>query len=93
MDVASINSRLGQAASVDSRELDRVCEDIAAELIDANIEPPFRIPSADFDTDPWLICFSRHLGLLPVSLFGSSSRRSDGARSVGRLQQFSVMIG
>ncbi|WP_018500859.1 hypothetical protein [Parafrankia discariae] len=60
MDVASINARLGQAASVDSRELDRVCEVVAAELIDADLEPPFRIPSADFGTDPWLICADRY---------------------------------
>ncbi len=60
MDVASINARLGQAASVDSRELDRVCEQIAAELIDANVEPPFRIPTADFDVDAWLICADRY---------------------------------
>ncbi|ETA02833.1 hypothetical protein ThrDRAFT_00017 [Frankia casuarinae] len=60
MDVASINARLGQAASADSRELDRVCEDVAAELIDANIEPPFRVSSADFVTDPWLICADRY---------------------------------
>jgi hypothetical protein len=60
MDVASINTRLGQAASADSRELDRVCEGVAAELIDADIEPPFRIPTADFVTDPWLICADRY---------------------------------
>ncbi|CAO5153172.1 Tetratricopeptide repeat protein [Frankia sp. AiPs1] len=60
MDVASINARLGQAASVDSRELDRVCEQVAAELIDADLEPPFRIPSADFVTDAWLICADRY---------------------------------
>jgi hypothetical protein len=60
MDVASINTRLGQATSADSRELDRVCEDVASELIDANIEPPFRVPSTDFVTDPWLICADRY---------------------------------
>ncbi|WP_256789041.1 hypothetical protein [Frankia sp. AvcI1] len=60
MDVGSINARLGQAASADSRALDRVCEDLAAELIDANLEPPFHIPSADFATDAWLICADRY---------------------------------
>ncbi|WP_261557058.1 hypothetical protein [Frankia tisae] len=60
MDVASIHARLGQAASADSRELDRVCEDVAAELIDADVEPPFQIPSADFVTDAWLICADRY---------------------------------
>ncbi|MCM3922798.1 hypothetical protein ND748_14150 [Frankia sp. AiPs1] len=60
MDVASINARLGQAASTDSRELDRVCEDLAAELVDADLEPPFQIPSADFVTDAWLICADRY---------------------------------
>jgi hypothetical protein len=61
VDVASINARLGQAASsADSRELDRVCEAVAAELLDANLEPPFRVPSADFVTDPWLICADRY---------------------------------
>ncbi|WP_250285191.1 hypothetical protein [Frankia sp. CiP1_Cm_nod2] len=60
MDVASINTRLGRVASADSRELDRVCEEVAAELIDADVEPPFRVPSADFATDPWLICADRY---------------------------------
>ena len=60
MDVASINARLGRAAAADSRELDRVCETVAAELIDANTEPPFPIPSADFTIDPWLICADRY---------------------------------
>ncbi|CAJ61382.1 MULTISPECIES: hypothetical protein [Frankia] len=59
MDVGSINARLGQAASAGSRALDRVCEDLAAELIDANLEPPFQIPSADF-TDARLICADRY---------------------------------
>ncbi|MCK9921021.1 hypothetical protein MXD61_03715 [Frankia sp. AgPm24] len=61
MDVASINSRLSRAASAaDSRELDGVCETVAAELVDAGVEPPFRIPSADFTVDPWLICADRY---------------------------------
>jgi hypothetical protein len=61
VDVASISARLSRAASsADSRELDRTCESVAAELIDADLEPPFRIPSADFVTDPWLICADRY---------------------------------
>ncbi|WP_431042798.1 hypothetical protein ACQUSR_13435 [Streptomyces sp. P1-3] len=44
----------------DSRELDRVCEEVAAALIDGGTEPPFDVASSDFATDPYLICADRY---------------------------------
>ncbi|WP_256804756.1 tetratricopeptide repeat protein [Frankia sp. ACN10a] len=52
-------SRLRQSVGA-SREFDQVCEAVASEYIDAGVEPPFRVPSADFATDPWLVCADRY---------------------------------
>lgn len=60
MDIASIVAQLGQATTADSRELDRICEAAAGVLLDAGVEPPFDVRSADFVADPWLICADRY---------------------------------
>jgi hypothetical protein len=60
MDDTTISAELHRAAASDSRELDRICEQVAAALIDDGIEPPFQVSSADFDTDPFLICADRY---------------------------------
>ncbi|MBX6391007.1 MAG: hypothetical protein IRZ08_18795 [Frankia sp.] len=52
-------SRLRQSVGV-SREFGQVCEAVAGEYIDAGTEPPFDVPSADFATDPWLVCADRY---------------------------------
>jgi len=56
----SITARLHQAAAAGEGELDRVCEAVATELVDAGLEPPFPIPTADFAADVWLICADRY---------------------------------
>ncbi|WP_248814047.1 hypothetical protein [Frankia sp. AgPm24] len=56
----SIATRLGRAASQGPRAMDRVCEQVAGEFLEANIEPRLRIPSADFAADPWLVCADRY---------------------------------
>lgn len=60
MEGTSITERLGRLATADSRELDRVCEDVARALWEAGTEPPFRLQSADFAGDPFLICADRY---------------------------------
>lgn len=60
MDSASISAELGRAVASDSRELDRISEQVAAALINRGIEPPFDIRSADFAADPYLICADRY---------------------------------
>ncbi|WP_183091350.1 hypothetical protein [Streptomyces radicis] len=60
MEGNSITARLSQVATEDSRELDRVCEEVARSLVEAGTEPPFRIGSANFTGDPFLICADRY---------------------------------
>lgn len=60
MDDTAIAARLHRAATADSRELDRVCERVAEELIAAGVEPPFDVTSSDFAADPFLICADRY---------------------------------
>jgi hypothetical protein len=60
MEGNSITERLREVATQDSRELDRVCEDVARGLFEAGTEPPFELRSADFAADPFLICADRY---------------------------------
>ncbi|MDT0310459.1 hypothetical protein RM780_26435 [Streptomyces sp. DSM 44917] len=55
-----IVARLRRVATEDSRELDRVCEEVARSLRETGTEPPFRVTSADFAADPFLICADRY---------------------------------
>ncbi|MCK1794865.1 hypothetical protein MTQ01_02260 [Streptomyces sp. XM4193] len=60
MEGNSLTERLSRIDSQDSRELDRVCEEVAHSLKAAGTPPPFRLTSADFATDPFLICADRY---------------------------------
>ncbi|MGH3930214.1 MAG: hypothetical protein ACRDTF_09590 [Pseudonocardiaceae bacterium] len=60
MDDTAISAELTRAAASDSRELDHICESVAAALIDQGIEPPFDIRTADFAADAFLICADRY---------------------------------
>ncbi|MFC8452460.1 hypothetical protein [Kitasatospora sp. NPDC057223] len=60
MDHELVSTQLAQVASRDSRELDRICEAVAAALIDSGTEPRFAVNSADFAGDPFLICADRY---------------------------------
>lgn len=60
MEGNSLTARLSRIDSEDSRELDRVCEEVAGSLMAAGTPPPFRLTSADFATDPFLICADRY---------------------------------
>jgi hypothetical protein len=54
--------RLRETAGAAVRELERVCEEVAGELMEAGAEPPFRVESADFsraDPIPALDCDHR----------------------------------
>jgi hypothetical protein len=43
MDGKSISAELGRAVASDSRELDRICEQVAAALIKEGVESPFEV--------------------------------------------------
>ncbi|MFI8511294.1 hypothetical protein ACIGHB_09170 [Streptomyces sp. NPDC085460] len=60
MDSGAYAARLDAVVSSDSRELDRVCEEVAETLRRDDVEPPFDVNSADFATDPYLICADRY---------------------------------
>lgn len=60
MDDTSISEELARAASYGSRELDRTCEQVATALFEEGKEPPFEVRSADFESDPYLICADRY---------------------------------
>lgn len=60
MEANSIVAPLRQVATEDSRELERVCEEVAVSLLDAGVEPPFRLMNANFASDPFLICADRY---------------------------------
>ncbi|MER6809906.1 hypothetical protein ABT299_11555 [Spirillospora sp. NPDC000708] len=55
-----IYAELRRLTTTDSRELDRVCERVASELLEQGIEPNFSVESADFGRDPFLICADRY---------------------------------
>ncbi len=60
MDHELVSAQLAQVVSRDSRELDRICEAVAAMLVDSGTEPRFAVSSADFAGDPFLICADRY---------------------------------
>ncbi|MDI3405319.1 hypothetical protein [Streptomyces cavernicola] len=60
MDLAAISARLQQIPASDSRELDRVCEEVAEAFLEAGREPSFDVGSADFAADAFLICADRY---------------------------------
>ncbi|PZT72727.1 MULTISPECIES: hypothetical protein [unclassified Streptomyces] len=60
MDSGAYTARLNQVVVSDSRELDRVCEEIALALHRDGVEPPFDVASSDFSADPYLICADRY---------------------------------
>lgn len=60
MDDARIHDLLSNVSLSDSRELDRVCEQVAEALLAAGTEPTFTVGSADFDADPFLIAADRY---------------------------------
>ncbi|MFI5805733.1 hypothetical protein [Streptomyces sp. NPDC051561] len=60
MDFASHTARLDSISATDSRELDRVCEEVATALYEGGGEPPFTVESADFAADAHLICADRY---------------------------------
>ncbi|WP_326599927.1 hypothetical protein [Streptomyces sp. NBC_01803] len=60
MEGNSIIAPLSRVATADSRELDRVCEEVAVSLRAAGTEPPYQLTSANFASDPFLICADRY---------------------------------
>ncbi|OCC11575.1 hypothetical protein A3Q37_02772 [Streptomyces sp. PTY087I2] len=60
MDPGSYTARLNGVTVSDSRELDRVCEEVALALHRDGTEPPFDVRSSDFAADPYLICSDRY---------------------------------
>ncbi|MEU3604106.1 hypothetical protein AB0E83_01350 [Streptomyces sp. NPDC035033] len=60
MDAGAYAARLDAVVAADSRELDRVCEEVAGALLRDGAEPPFDVGSADFAADPYLICADRY---------------------------------
>ncbi|RFU86599.1 hypothetical protein DY218_11840 [Streptomyces triticagri] len=60
MDATTVTARLDAVSATDSRELDRVCEQVAEDLMREGSTPPFTLDSADFAADPRLICADRY---------------------------------
>ncbi|MFI0709956.1 hypothetical protein ACH4SK_04740 [Streptomyces inhibens] len=60
MDTATVTARLDQARTADARERDRLCDEVAAELLAAGSPPAFEVRSADLDSDPYFICADRY---------------------------------
>jgi hypothetical protein len=58
MDSTTVLAQLSQAGS-DSRQLDRICIQVAAALVEDGVEPDFDVASADFEKNPFLICADR----------------------------------
>lgn len=59
MDSATVLAQLGRAGA-DSRQLDRICIQVATTLVEDGSEPDFDVASADFDRDAFLICADRY---------------------------------
>lgn len=49
-----------RGAQADSRQLDRICIQVAADLVAEGAEPEFDVDTADFDSDAFLICADRY---------------------------------
>lgn len=60
MDHALIESTLSGLVAANSRVLERDCEQIALQYLAQQVEPQFDVDSADFDSDPHLICADRY---------------------------------
>lgn len=60
MDSATVTARLGEVSAADSRQLDRVCEEVAGALHRDGTVPEFDVRSADFAADPYVICADRY---------------------------------
>ncbi|MFD5558041.1 hypothetical protein ACFWIA_29895 [Streptomyces sp. NPDC127068] len=60
MEPGSYTARLSGTTASDSRELDRVCEEVARAMHEEGTEPPFDVASSNFATDPFLICADRY---------------------------------
>ncbi|WP_018504993.1 tetratricopeptide repeat protein [Parafrankia discariae] len=59
MDIGAVVARVSQALGADPREIDRVCQDVAAVLVGAGVEPPVQVRSVDA-ADPWLLLGYRY---------------------------------
>ncbi|MGW0328987.1 hypothetical protein [Nocardia sp. NPDC003183] len=55
-----LEAALAGLAATDSRELDRDCDRIAQQYLAQGVEPQFDLGSADFASDPRLICADRY---------------------------------
>lgn len=60
MESAAHLARLDQVSASDSREVDRVCEEVATAMFEAGEVPSFDVTSADFAGDARLICADRY---------------------------------
>lgn len=60
MDVGTVVARLSDAEGAAPGDLSRVCEDVAAALFNAGTPPSFEVASADFNSDPFLLCADRY---------------------------------
>src|SRR5579872_2814410 len=63
VDHAVVEDALATLATAASRELDRDCDRYARRYVDAGVEPQFRVTTADFAADPYLICADRFWNL------------------------------
>ena len=60
MDTATVTALLDEARTADSRTRDRICDEVAAELLAAGAPPSFEVGSADLRLDPYFMCVDRY---------------------------------
>ncbi|MFC9898086.1 hypothetical protein ACFVMC_30720 [Nocardia sp. NPDC127579] len=60
MDHSTVEAALAGMRATDSRALERDCDRLAQQYLAQRVEPQFEVGSADFDTDPYLICADRY---------------------------------
>ncbi|MFI9509810.1 hypothetical protein [Nocardia sp. NPDC052566] len=63
MDHTLIEETLAALVASNSRELERDCDRLAQRYVESRVEPQFAVRSADFATDPYLICADRYWNL------------------------------
>lgn len=60
MDTATVTALLDEVRTADSRTRDRICDEVAAELLAAGAPPSFEVNSADLRLDPYFMCADRY---------------------------------
>lgn len=60
METTAVIARLDEARTADARTRDRICDEVAAELLATGCPPSFEVRSADLRLDPYFMCADRY---------------------------------